>query len=106
MSHAQERLWFLWRLEPDSPAYNIVGAVRLEGALNVDALREAVTGLVRRHESLRTRFEDIDGTAWQVIEPEPVFGWTEHDLAAIVDHQAREAALREGLDRAAQTPFD
>ncbi|MHC1548042.1 condensation domain-containing protein [Phyllobacterium sp. K27] len=106
LSHAQERLWFLWRLEPDSPAYNIVGAVRLDGILNVPALRTAVTGLVRRHESLRTRFEDVDGTAWQVIEPEPVFGWTEHDLAAITDHQAREAALREGLDRAAQTPFD
>ncbi|MCW8061226.1 amino acid adenylation domain-containing protein, partial [Agrobacterium tumefaciens] len=106
LSHAQERLWFLWRLEPDSPAYNIVGAVRLDGALNVGALREAVTGLVRRHESLRTRFEDVDGTAWQVIEPEPAFGWTEHDLAVIADHQAREAALREALDRAAQTPFD
>ncbi|MCW8061254.1 condensation domain-containing protein, partial [Agrobacterium tumefaciens] len=106
LSYAQERLWFLWRLEPFATTYVMSRSVRLDGALNVDALREAVSGLVRRHESLRTRFEDVDGTAWQVIEPEPVFGWSEHELAAITDHDAREVALREGLDRAAQTPFD
>src|SRR5262245_51543678 len=49
LSFAQERLWFLWRLEPESAAYNVAGAVRLGGDLDVRALRSAVDALVMRH---------------------------------------------------------
>ncbi|MEZ2133197.1 MULTISPECIES: condensation domain-containing protein, partial [unclassified Sinorhizobium] len=55
LSPAQERLWFLWRLDPDSAAYTIAGSIRLEGALDADALRSAAAAVVARHESLRTR---------------------------------------------------
>ncbi|MFL9881969.1 hypothetical protein PQR66_02960, partial [Paraburkholderia agricolaris] len=41
LSYAQERLWFLWRLEPDSASYNMVSAVRFDGALDVDVARRA-----------------------------------------------------------------
>ncbi|HEV2844687.1 MAG TPA: amino acid adenylation domain-containing protein, partial [Thermoanaerobaculia bacterium] len=58
LSYAQERLWFLDRLEPGSAAYNIAGGLRLQGELDVPALARALAGVVRRHEALRTRFED------------------------------------------------
>jgi amino acid adenylation domain-containing protein len=56
LSFAQRRLWFLDQLHPQSALYNVVAALRLEGALDIDALRLALDELVRRHESLRTTF--------------------------------------------------
>ncbi len=72
-SFSQQRLWFLDRLEPGSIAYNLPGAVRLEGSLDVAALAGALSGIVSRHESLRTTFVERDGDPWQVIaKPAPV----------------------------------
>ncbi|MFL6245714.1 MAG: amino acid adenylation domain-containing protein, partial [Thermoanaerobaculia bacterium] len=70
LSYAQQRLWFLDQLEAGSTEYNMPEALRLRGALDVDALRSAIQTIVARHESLRTHFEQIDGVAFQVIEPE------------------------------------
>ncbi|MGH3847239.1 MAG: amino acid adenylation domain-containing protein, partial [Pseudonocardiaceae bacterium] len=61
LSFAQQRLWFLDRLAPDNPFYNVFGAVRLAGALEVEALRRAFQEVVRRHETLRTTFRLVDG---------------------------------------------
>jgi hypothetical protein len=54
MSSAQRRLYFLQRLHPDSPAYNVVEAFRLRGAPDIDKLRGALDAVVARHELLRT----------------------------------------------------
>ena len=67
LSFAQERLWFLDQWAPGQAAFNISEAVRLTGPLNVDALSRALNEIVRRHESLRTRFVAVDGRAVQVI---------------------------------------
>jgi amino acid adenylation domain-containing protein len=56
LSYAQERLWFLAQLDPNSAAYNISGAVRVRGPLDVHALQAALSELCARHEALRTRF--------------------------------------------------
>src|SRR3712207_2953192 len=69
LSFAQERLWFIDRLEPGSAVYNIPMAWRLGGALDVDALERALGEIVRRHESLRTVFREVDGSPVQVIAP-------------------------------------
>jgi hypothetical protein len=61
LSPAQERLWFMDQLVPDSPLYNEAFALRLSGALNVSALQQSFTELVRRHQALRTSFEIIQG---------------------------------------------
>ena len=70
LSYAQQRLWVLDQLEPGSAAYNMPFAMRLRGELDVEALGKAVDELVRRHESLRTRFESVGGEPVQVVEPE------------------------------------
>jgi len=69
MSPAQQRLWFLHRLDGPSPAYNIPSVLRLSGHLDVEALRRAVSDVVDRHEALRTVFADGDGDGVQVVLP-------------------------------------
>ncbi|HVR06603.1 MAG TPA: SDR family NAD(P)-dependent oxidoreductase, partial [Thermoanaerobaculia bacterium] len=69
LSFAQERLWFLDRLEPGSVAYNMPGAVRLSGPLEVSFLAASLRALVERHESLRTTFHDGALEPVQAVAP-------------------------------------
>ena len=69
-SFAQQRLWFLWQMEPESAAYNMPGALRLRGPLDFDALRRCFDEIVRRHDTLRTTFkENAQQEPVQVIGP-------------------------------------
>ena len=69
LSFAQERLWFLAQFAPESPAYNIPLVARLDGALDRQALQRAVTWVIARHETLRTRFGSRDRRPWQEVLP-------------------------------------
>ncbi|WP_449289755.1 amino acid adenylation domain-containing protein [Nocardia rhizosphaerae] len=71
LSPAQQRMWLLNRIDPDSPAYNIPLVLRLRGALDASALRYAVADLLERHEALRTRFpaDGPDAMPYQEIMP-------------------------------------
>ncbi|MGA7136027.1 MAG: amino acid adenylation domain-containing protein, partial [Terriglobales bacterium] len=66
-SFAQQRLWFLDQLEPGAAAYNLVRAFRITGLLDVGALTSAIGAVVRRHESLRTVFEMVEGETRQIV---------------------------------------
>ncbi|ONI77949.1 hypothetical protein ALI144C_31620 [Actinosynnema sp. ALI-1.44] len=67
LSAAQQRLWFLEKLNGPSGTYNLPFAAKLSGPLDIDALRAAVNDVVQRHESLRTVFPDVDGTPRQHV---------------------------------------
>ena len=69
LSYAQQRLWFIDRLEGTSTEYNVPQAVRLRGELDLGALEKAINRIVERHESLRTHFEEEGGEPVQVIKP-------------------------------------
>ena len=66
LSFAQERLWFLYQLEPDSPIYNVHVVIHFEGSLNVSALTWSLTEIIHRHEILRTAFSQIEGKPVQL----------------------------------------
>jgi amino acid adenylation domain-containing protein len=62
LSFSQERMWYLHQLDPDSAAYNVSGAVLLEGRVELDALHRAFEEVVKQHEVLRTNYPTIDGS--------------------------------------------
>src|SRR6266508_629808 len=68
LSFAQQRLWFLDQIAPNNPFYNLPGAVRLEGKLDLKVLEQVINEIIRRHEVLRTRIEVKAGVPAQVIQ--------------------------------------
>ncbi|MFL6291918.1 MAG: amino acid adenylation domain-containing protein [Thermoanaerobaculia bacterium] len=104
-SFAQQRLWFLDQLEPGSSAYNLSGGVRLAGALDVTALAGALSGIVRRHESLRTVFVEEDGQPRQMVGEAAGFPVALFDLSGL-PAAAREAEVRRIAAAEARRPYD
>jgi len=105
LSFAQERLWFLDQLEPGMAAYNIPAVVRLSGRLDPEALAASLTEVLRRHESLRTRFVARRGEPVQRIGPPQEVAVPLVDLSRLADDRRRTEARR--LSRAeARRPFD
>ncbi len=70
LSFSQQRLWFLDQFSPGTPAFNVPAAIGMKGELNIDALHRALNDVVRRHETLRTRFPSVDGAVRLEILPE------------------------------------
>ncbi|WP_370601383.1 non-ribosomal peptide synthase/polyketide synthase [Pseudomonas nitroreducens] len=103
LSAAQSRLWFFWQMEPASAAYNVPGALRLRGELDESALRRSFDALVARHETLRTTFDEVDGQAFQRIQPAQPLDLARVDLSAEND---AEGAARRLAEEEPQRPFD
>ncbi|HEV2733612.1 MAG TPA: condensation domain-containing protein, partial [Longimicrobiaceae bacterium] len=103
LSFAQQRLWLVHRMEPDSSAYNVPHALRLRGELDPDALRRSLDELVRRHEALRTVFHERDGEPVQVVGPAVPVELPLVDLSGVPDAE-REAERRVRAE--ALRPFD
>ena len=105
LSYSQQRMWFLWQMEPDSPAYNVGGMARLRGVLDVGRFEAALQALILRHETLRTTFPSVDGVAYQQVHGETGLrmGWKDFSrLAADV----RQQRVRQLADSEAHQPFD
>ncbi len=105
LSFAQERLWFLAQLEPESAAYNVPSVLRFDGPLDVGALAGALSAVVERHEALRTTFAPSERGPVQVIAPPAPVVWPLVDLAAL-DGPRRERTARQLAAREAVRPFD
>ncbi|QNH03777.1 amino acid adenylation domain-containing protein [Pseudomonas sp. B11D7D] len=101
LSYAQQRLWFLDKLEGPSAAYNLSTAVRLDGELDVEALRAALQHVLDRHESLRTGFTLEGDTPRQIIANNVRLELPVQTLQAEDDGQ-----LQQCIDEEAARPFD
>src|ERR1041384_8017300 len=105
LSFAQERLWVFDRLNPDSPVYNVSGAVRLKGPLNLTAVEQSFNEIIRRHEVLRTRFTILDGQPIQDIQANLQLQIPVIDLRKIPETE-RENEVQRLATEEAQQLFD
>ena len=105
LSFAQQRLWFLEQLQPDSYTYNLPTAVRLTGILDVELLERSLNTIIQRHEVLRTNIKTVDGNPVVQIQPSVTLPLNVIDLQTFnpieQNEEVRHLALKE-----AQTPFD
>jgi len=105
LSYAQERLWFLDQMSMIDAAYNMPMGRRIEGALDVEALRASMDEILRRHEALRTRFILVGGEPMQVIDPPSPFDFEKIDLSHL-SVPARENRARELVQADFERGFD
>lgn len=93
LSFAQQRLWFLDQLLPNSTMYNMPTAVRLSGALNQLALQKSLDYLMARHEILRTRIDVVQGEPVQLIAKELNFDLGFINISALSKNESEMLAL-------------
>ncbi|CRM96286.1 Linear gramicidin synthase subunit B [Pseudomonas sp. 22 E 5] len=105
LSYSQQRMWFLWQMEPDSPAYNVGGMARLRGVLDVGRFEAALQALIMRHETLRTTFPSVDGVAYQKVSPQTGLRMDWQDFSALSETE-RQPRLQQLADHEAHTPFN
>jgi len=105
LSFAQQRLWLVLQLDPDSLAYNVTEAFRLQGQLDVTALAQSFSEIVRRHEILRTTFQVINGEPRQVVGPPQSITPEVIDLTHLPPSE-RNATAQRLIDEEAVQLFD
>jgi acyl carrier protein len=105
VSFAQQRLWFLHELTPESTAYQLHLSLRINGPLDIDILEGVFTEIVRRHEILRTSFVTVDGKLSQVIADAKPFRLAFTDLSTLPQSEREEQALRLATEEGYR-PFD
>ncbi|NWE20317.1 non-ribosomal peptide synthetase [Pseudomonas sp. P7548] len=105
LSYSQQRMWFLWQMEPDSPAYNVGGMARLRGVLDVGRFEAALQALIMRHETLRTTFPSVDGVAYQKVSPQTGLRMDWQDFSALNETECQQR-LQQLADVEAHTPFN
>lgn len=105
LSYAQERLWLIHQLAPDSPMYNLPAVIRLRGKLDVQALERSFNEIRRRHEILRTTFPVVNDGPVQAIAPYQAEPLPVSDLSKLSENE-RESEARRLIAQTAKQPFD
>lgn len=105
LSPAQQRMWFMWKLDPHNSAYTISGALRLRGELDVARMAQALTALVERHQVLRSRFTETEQGLQQHLAPLAPVALPVVDLRGLAG-DALQQQLAHWDEVEAQTPFD
>jgi amino acid adenylation domain-containing protein len=101
MSAGQKGLWYAFRRDPKSTAYNVFLPTRIQSSIDLEKLREAIELVVARHASLRTTFSDDAWNLTQQIHPELKPEFRVHDMS-----DAEDSAIRHHLVAESQRPFD
>ncbi|MFT3661297.1 MAG: amino acid adenylation domain-containing protein [Gordonia sp. (in: high G+C Gram-positive bacteria)] len=104
LSFAQQRMWFINRLDPVSPVYNVPTVLRVRGGLDVEALHAALVDVVVRHEVLRTVFPDRDGVPAQSVAQTSSVA-ARLDWAVVGSRAEVEAAVMAGFDLVSEWPI-
>ncbi|MGF2038866.1 MAG: non-ribosomal peptide synthetase [Nostoc sp. CmiVER01] len=105
LSYAQQRLWFLDQLEPNSALYNIPLALRLVGTFNQAALEQSLQEIIHRHEALRTNFVTVNGKPSQIIQTQT--NWTLSVLEwQYLPPDEQEIATQQLIQQQAIQPFE
>ncbi len=105
LSYAQQRMWFLWQLDPASGAYNLPGAVRLKGTFNPGAMEQAFASLVARHETLRTVFQRQADERLLQVAADTSLTVDQVDLSHLAPDE-REQAVNDAATRQSLLAFD
>lgn len=106
LSFGQQRLWFLWTLDPTSSAYHLAGRLECVGSLDVQAIRDSIQALVMRHESLRTVFAaDSDGVVQQLVRASCDVELPLVDVTAS-DPETAMTRVQQEFHRIRTAPFD
>ena len=105
LSPAQQRLWFLYQLEPQNPLYNVFTGIRMVGVLDVEVLQRVIEAIVDRHEALRTTFSAMDGVPLQQIAPNLSLPLPLADLRQVPLSGRNSEAMRLATAEASR-PFD
>lgn len=105
LSLAQQRMWFMWQLEPDSPYYTFQGILNVKGELNLPVFRRAWHAIWKRHEILRARFGVEDGRPFQVFDASEDFEPLIVNLTHLPE-AGRHQAVRNRARAEAERPFD
>ncbi|MGZ8846235.1 MAG: amino acid adenylation domain-containing protein [Pyrinomonadaceae bacterium] len=105
LSFAQERLWFLDQLNPDSAVFTVPLAVRLSGPIDPSVLERSINEIARRHDALRTTFATVDGQPVPIVRSELNVELSTIDLASDAEHE-RETRAHTLLSEEAARPFD
>ncbi|MBL0387095.1 amino acid adenylation domain-containing protein [Tumebacillus sp. ITR2] len=105
LSHAQKRLWFLYKFDPENTAYNVYFNLVLTGDIDVNVFDQALQEMVRRHSALRTVFREVDGLPRQFVQETSPFrlvyeDWTNFEAGD------QEARLRAKLRETEPMPFN
>ncbi len=95
LSQGQSALWYLYQLQPDSPAYNIAFAVRVRSEVDQDALRARIHALVLRHDQLRRAYRETESGVRQVVSPDAANIFTSFDLTGQNEAEVRQRVVEE-----------
>ena len=103
LTYGQQAMWVLHQLLPDDISFNVAGAARLNGLLDISALRRAIEKIVERHSALRSTFSMADGRPVQIVHPH----WEQEALISVIDAVGWDQESLDGfLQREAYRPFD
>ncbi|MEH1848660.1 MAG: amino acid adenylation domain-containing protein [Nostoc sp.] len=104
LSLIQERLWFLYQLQPDIPLYNESSLFRITGDLNSKLLEQSINQIIQRHEILRTTFKTVEGQPLQIIAPKLTITLPVVDLQAWSEIK-QEELIKQLVTEQSSQPF-